>query len=157
MSCCITEPSNVLALIRLSEVEAPVATLSETAPLFEISDQSWLPEFAPVRVKAPVAALSETAPLVSGDPLVPSAEVSVTIADDVPFLLVVASRSPEQLHVLCSYILSWIHFSNNTPLLVSSLQRLQWHQHCDERSSRFDAHRSRSGWLRCTCRRCHRR
>ena len=51
------------------------------------SDRSWLAALAPAEVKAP-AAQSETAPLVSGGPLVPSTDVSVTIADDVPLLLI---------------------------------------------------------------------
>ena len=83
------------------EVEAPVATLSETASLVGVSGQSWPSESAPVEVMNSAAALTETAPLVAGGPLVPSADVSVKITDDVPLFLAGASRCPEELEQSC--------------------------------------------------------
>ena len=47
------------------------------------------------------ASRSEMAPLVAGDPLVPSASVTVTIADNAPLFLAGASRSLEELERSC--------------------------------------------------------
>lgn len=82
------------------EVNAQEVALSSTESF--AFDRSWLSVSAPVEIETSAAARAETTPLVSSgslDPLL--ADVSVTVADDVPLLLVGTSRSSEELERSC--------------------------------------------------------